>query len=113
LSIPRFTVEEAPRHGYHFGLAMRLMEEVIPKMLSINTPLTQRVAMAYAWFIYLREADVGTCRDVCGDDVGENYREWGDEEIGLVARALALHASKLLHSVLRYQGSGITPPKPP
>ena len=115
MSIPRFSIEETTPQGFKYGLAIRLLEDVAPRILSINNPLTARVATAYSWFIYLRDANPSVCREVCGEDFNENYKEWGERELEKIAKALSRYATRLLKSVLKEGDSGrqIRPPRPP
>lgn len=116
MSVPRFSIEEVTPHGYKYGLAMRLLEEIAPRLLSINNPLTTRVASAYSWFLYLKEASPSICRQVCGEDFNQNYKEWGEEELEKIAEALSKYATLLLKEVIKTSigaGKTIKPPRPP
>ena len=111
MSIPRFSLEERPS-GYRYGLAVMILREIAPRILSINNPLTSRVAVAYSWYLFIRSVAPATCRKYCSD-MNENYREWGEDEPERVAKALIEYASGLLKSLLGGQQGGIPVPRPP
>ena len=110
---PLFTVEEQTPRGYKYNLALRLLDNVTPNILSINNPLSRRVAIAYSWYIFLREADARICSDICGG-VDEDYRKWGEKELEAIAKALSTYAARLLHDIMKNGTShGVKPPRPP
>ena len=115
MSVPRFSVEEVSPRGYKYSLATRILDEVAPRLLSINNPLTSRVASAYSWFVYLRENAPTLCDDVCGADFEQDYKKWGEEELEKIAAALARHAARLLREALKApdEGKPLRPPRPP
>ena len=115
MSLPRFSIDDVTPYGYKYGLAIRILEEVAPKLISINNPLTTRIATAYSWFVFLEKAKPDLCRDKCGLDFNRNYKEWGEEELEKIAEALAEYATMMLKEILRIdvRGGGLFIPKPP
>jgi len=113
MSVPRFSVEEQTPRGLKYNLAMRIINDVVPTIMSINEPLSRRISLGFSWYVFLTEAAPGICREYCGEGLGDPEK-WGAVELEKIARSLATYASSLMKEVLVINSKGGTrAPRPP
>jgi len=100
VSLIKHTVEDRPS-GPTYSFAMHILDVVIPEILDLRKPFTTRSAKAFAYLLYLQNADMGLCHEYC-EDLNYDYHSWGTRELEIIAKALAVHASNLLRKVIHY-----------
>jgi|GEM_PF-4082170 len=96
---PRFSVEQQTPNHLKYSLAMHILNDIAPRIMSINNPLSARVATAYTWFLFLKQNSPPICEELCGS-VKSDPREWGEAELSVVAEALTRYASRMVDEAL-------------